>query len=306
MEKVPKYRFSVVIPCYNEEDYIRNTILSLNNQSYSEKFEIIIVDNNCTDNTIKIVKECDPSIRIITETRPGVCSARQAGTNAAFGEIVISTDADTVFSKEWLNNINKSFKKSDTIAVTGPCRYIDGPWWGNFYTYFLFGSSYIYSLLFGHPFYISATNIAFKKNIFDGYNLTSNQGGDELGLLKSIKHKGVIKFNNSNPTYTSPRRLKKGLLYNVFITFLFYYMGAYFINRIFKKSLIHSAPAFRKQYDISVGLPKFKLRYAFASVVIVIITVTSIIPFRQALLKKTYYFTNNIRIAWHHFKQGIS
>jgi glycosyltransferase involved in cell wall biosynthesis len=285
-----KYRFSVVIPCFNEADFIGATLSSLRAQDISEKYEVIVVDNNCTDETVKIAKQY--GARIVNEKRGGVCFARQTGTLKARGEIVLSTDADTTFSPNWLSTIDKSFRDNEKlIAVAGPCRYIDGPWWGKLYTHFLFTSVYVYYLLTGRPFYITATNVAFRKSAWEGYNTLSVQGGDELDLLHSLRNKGEVRFDNSNPTYTSGRRLCKGFTYNFFITFLFYYLGAYYINKIFKRTFIGSAPAFRSNGKLRAS-PILSIRLAsfFALVAVGFIA----IPFLRRLVTDNIMDTSGV------------
>lgn len=278
MKSTGKFRFSIVIPCYNEENYLKDCISSLKNQDYSEPFEIIVVDNNSTDQTVVIAKNL--GVKVIHETKAGVCFARQAGSDIAQGEIIVSTDADTVFKKDWLSKIDRTFKKNEKIvAVSGPCRYIDGPWWGKSYTYFLFTADYFYTLLFKHPFYITATNIAFKKTAFHGYDLQSMQGGDELYLLHDLKNQGYVKFLNNNPSLTSGRRLQQGLTYNFFVSFLFFYLGAYYLNRLFKRQVIGSAPAFRtdiiKPKNSMFGLS------LMSSLILITIFSTTISPIRS-------------------------
>jgi glycosyltransferase involved in cell wall biosynthesis len=267
MNRDSEYRFSIVIPCHNEANFIADTLDSLSRQDTTSKYEVIIVDNNCTDETVKIARQY--STRVVTEKRAGVCWARQAGTQAARGEIIISTDADTLFSDNWLSVIDKTFKyNKKVIAVSGPCRYIDGPWWGKFYTHILFTISYIYSLIIGHPFYITATNTAFKKSAWQSYNTECMQGGDELDLLHNLRTKGRVQFLNRNPTYTSGRRLSRGLLYNIFVTFIFYYLGAYYLNKMFKRTIIGSAPAFR---DKPNSLNANAVNIGFTTLVIVLL-----------------------------------
>lgn len=239
-----KPRFSIVIPCYNEARFIAQTLESLQHQSYAGSYEIIIVDNNCTDNTVTIAKSY--GVRTVSESRSGVCFARQAGTEAANGEIVISTDADTIYPEAWLQTIDRSFEKyKKCVAITGPCAYRDGPWWGKQYPKLLFGTVSVVSKLIGHPFYVSATNIAFKKSAWTKYHTNLTQGGDELALLHDLKRQGKVVFNNANPAYTSGRRLTKGLMYNLFVTFLTYYLLAYYVNRILGRTVIGTYPAFR-------------------------------------------------------------
>jgi glycosyltransferase involved in cell wall biosynthesis len=251
---------SVVIPCYNEELYIEEALRSVSLQDYNGKYEVIVVDNNCEDTTVSIAKKYGATV--VKEPNPGVCQARQAGTAAAKGDIIISTDADTVFDESWLSNIYKSFKDNpECVAVTGPCRYIDGPWWGRTYPQLLFGVVSGYSRLFKAPFYVTATNIAFKKTAFTEYNTTLTQGGDELELLHDLKKQGGVHFDNTNPVYTSGRRLYRGLFYNIFVTFLTYYMLGYYLNRLFNRTFIGTAPAYRfeksQTQNITTGLIKY-------------------------------------------------
>ncbi len=60
-----------------------------------------------------------------------------------------------------------------------------------------------------------------------------------------MKKQGKIAFNNANPVYTSGRRLERGLTYNIFVTFLLYYLIAYYVNQLFNRTIIGSAPKFR-------------------------------------------------------------
>lgn len=265
MRKKEGPRYSVVIPCYNEEDYLENTLRSLRAQETSVAYEIIVVDNNCTDATVSIARKYGS--RVVFEAEPGVCAARQAGTEAAIGEIIISTDADTTFSANWLENIDTEFKMDPgLVAVCGPCRFNDTPWWGKVYTPFLFGSSYIYYLITGHPFYITATNIAFKKKAWKGYDILLLQGGDELKLLRQLKREGRVKFSLKNSVYTSGRRLQRGMLYNIFVTFLYFYLAGYFINLVSGRRIIGSPPVIRNAYHT-----KFFSRLASGPVTLIVL-----------------------------------
>jgi len=255
-------QFSIVIPCYNEARYIADTLRSLQAQTYKGKYEIIVVDNNCTDNTATIAKSF--GVEVVSEKNPGVCWARQKGTEVARGEIAISVDADTLYEPTWLQKIANNFAKHpNAIGVAGPCRYKDGPIWGKIYPHLLFGLVYVFYLLTGRIFYATATNIAFKKALWPGYNTMMTQGGDELDLIRNLQKRGKMIFDNTNPTHSSGRRLTRGLLYNFIFTFLIYYFLAYHLNRIFKRRVLGSAPAYRTsentvmQYIQTVGLDAF-------------------------------------------------
>ena len=78
--KSSKVRFSIVVPCFNEARYIEKTLKSLKNQNFDGDYEIIIVDNNCTDKTVEIAKKYD--VKVVSETKAGTCFARDAGTKS--------------------------------------------------------------------------------------------------------------------------------------------------------------------------------------------------------------------------------
>ena len=283
-------RFSIVIPCYNEDNYISAALESLLLQTTKEKYEVIIVDNNCTDKTVEKARKY--GVRVVSEETVGVCWARQAGAKAANGEIIISTDADTTFSPEWLSTIDKKFRQNEKIvAVTGPCRYYDGPWWGKIYPYILFGTVHMHSLITGRPYYITATNIAFKKSAWDGYDTSLTQGGDELYLLHKFRKVGKVHFLFSNPVHTSGRRLTRGLTYNFFVSFLYYYLAAYHVNKRFGRTIIGAAPTFRadattKRFEL---LSSSMITCYVVGLIVAGITITS---FRQDIINISYNVSN--------------
>jgi glycosyltransferase involved in cell wall biosynthesis len=237
-------RFSIVIPCYNEADYLAATVSSLRAQTYTGSYEIIVVDNNCTDETADIARAL--GARVVVETNRGVCWARQKGAEESTGDIVISADADTTYAPDWLVRIDRSFGTDDGIAlVAGPCRYVAGPWWGRAYARLLFGGVNLVYRMTGRTLYVTATNIAFRRRYWHGYDVNLTQGGDELDLLRQLRARGRVVYDHTNPTFTSSRRLTRGVVYSLVVTVLVYYLLAYLVNRLFKRRVIGSAPAYR-------------------------------------------------------------
>ncbi len=239
-------RFSIVIPALNEANYLATTLASLACQDFSGDYEVIVVDNNSTDNTASIAEA--HGVRVVSEPRPGICRARQTGTENSRGEIVVSTDADTTFPTSWLSSIDKAFSGDPScVAVAGPCRFSNAPWWGTIYCSVLFNVVYFIALVTGRVLYVTATNISFKRAVWDGYDTRLTQGGDELDLLRRLRHRGKVIFLRDNPTMTSARRIQRGFVYNLFVTFFYYYALAYLLNRLFRRTLMHTAPVFRTE-----------------------------------------------------------
>lgn len=96
------YLISVVIPLFNKEKYIGRSISSVLEQSYIN-FELIIVDDGSTDNSLKIVEEFkDKRIRIIKKQNSGVSATRNIGIEQSKGEYIALLDADDYWQNDFL------------------------------------------------------------------------------------------------------------------------------------------------------------------------------------------------------------
>lgn len=115
-------KVSVVIPAYNEEKYIGSCLESLMHQQEAAD-EIIVVDNNSTDNTAKIARKF--GVRVIGEKRQGMTPARNTGFDAARHEIIARSDADNKLPPYWIKKIKKNFSSREIDALTGPIVYGD-------------------------------------------------------------------------------------------------------------------------------------------------------------------------------------
>jgi len=111
------HSFSIIIPAYNEKDYIADCVKSLARQDYRGKFEIIVVDNASTDKTAKIAEEA--GAKIVFEAEKNVSQARRKGSSEALGEILAYTDADSKLPPDWISRMNKIFNSSDDIVAAG-------------------------------------------------------------------------------------------------------------------------------------------------------------------------------------------
>ncbi|HZE37197.1 MAG TPA: glycosyltransferase family 2 protein [Stackebrandtia sp.] len=255
-------RFSVVVPAHNEEALLPECLNALLRQEVPGGFEVIVVDNASTDATTAVAHQ--HGAMVVREERPGVCFARNSGTLAAKGTIVVSTDADTTFADGWLSRIDAAFRADSTlVAVAGPCRFVDAPRWGRWYASLLFGFVNAIYQLTGRIVYVTATNIAFRRDAWTGYDTHATQGGDEVGLLRQLRSRGRVRFIVDNPTFTSPRRMERGLFYNLFVTVFYYYLLGYWLNRLTGRRIIGTAPHIRQRARFT-----FRQRVAFMSILV--------------------------------------
>ena len=93
-------KVSIITPSWNSEKYIKKTIESVQNQTYLN-WEMIIVDDCSSDNTVKIVQEIskkDPRVRILKQnTNGGAAKARNRSLNEATGRYIAYLDADDIW-----------------------------------------------------------------------------------------------------------------------------------------------------------------------------------------------------------------
>jgi glycosyltransferase involved in cell wall biosynthesis len=237
-------RFSIVVPAYNEAAYLGPTLTSLQQQDFRGAYEIIVVDNNSTDETAAIAAH--HGVRVLHEPVRGVCAARQRGSEAAIGDIIVSTDADTLYPPDWLRRIEESFgDRPEAVAIAGPCRYSHPTWWMKAAPALLFGAVQAVFALTGAVLYVSATNLAIRRTHFPGYDTTLTQGGDELDLLRRLRHLGRVVWARTNVVTTSTRRFEAGLVYSIVCSLFVHYLLAYALNRLTGRQALGTAPAFR-------------------------------------------------------------
>ena len=220
MPTAENIRLSVVVPAHNEEATLPATLEALARQDFRGRYEVLVVDNASTDDTAAVAARW--GAQVVREPRLGVCAARQAGTTAARGEIVVSTDADTVQPPGWLSRIDARLG-GDVAAVAGPCRYLDAPWWARVFPPLWFAVIAAVHRLTGRVLYLTATNVAFRREGFPGYDTSLTQGGDEVDLLRRLRSRGPVVWDAGNPVHTSSRRMDQGLLHTLVVSYGYHY-----------------------------------------------------------------------------------
>lgn len=112
-------KFSIVIPLYNKQNCIRETLRSVFNQSYTD-FEVLVVDDGSTDGSLDVVKEFnDERLRIIEKPNSGVSATRNEGIRAAANEWIAFLDADdiwTSFHLETLVKVHNQHPKAEVLC----------------------------------------------------------------------------------------------------------------------------------------------------------------------------------------------
>lgn len=109
---------SVVIPMFNVEEYIENSLNSVLNQDYKH-FEVILVDDGSTDCTLDVVNKFDdPRIRLIKQTNRGLSGARNTGIDSARGLYVALLDADDYWAPSKLKKHVRHLNANPSVGIS--------------------------------------------------------------------------------------------------------------------------------------------------------------------------------------------
>ena len=108
---MPKY--SIIIPVYNVEKYIKKCLDSVFNQTYKD-YEVIVVNDGTKDNSMDIVKDYD--VIVINQKNQGLSAARNNGLKKAKGEYILFLDSDDYIEKDLLKELDKSISNKPDVV----------------------------------------------------------------------------------------------------------------------------------------------------------------------------------------------
>jgi glycosyltransferase involved in cell wall biosynthesis len=201
---------SIVIPALNEEKLLPDCLKSLKQQNWKGDFEIIVVDNGSIDNTALVANAFN--VLVVSCLKKGVAYARQAGVEAAKGEIIVQVDADTIYPSNWLARIDTDFsRQKDYVAIAGRYVYIEPAKWAPLEIIYRKYFNKLGILILGFPPAVSGANFAFRRQAFmksGGYDPKSLYP-DQWGIAHRLSKFGPINYDHRLVATTSSRRVEK-------------------------------------------------------------------------------------------------
>lgn len=220
-----KPKISVIIPTYNEEANIKETLIAIKKQICDFPYEIVVVDGQSTDKTIDIAKKF---AKVYISPQKGKAYQLNYATPKTSGEILLFLDADTLIEPFFLQKIYKIFqKKKNLFACSARINYYDGIAFsfkiGSLVctiTKYFFQSVavhlyYFFKSLVGYP-ELSGTNMFVRRDIFfkaGGFKQPPHSLGidkvfsDSLIYVTRILKRGKVKSLNFISVLTSGRNL---------------------------------------------------------------------------------------------------
>ena len=124
---------SIIIPCYNEENFIGECLQSIVDQSYPpELIEVIVIDGNSTDKSVSIVNKYSSLAKITQLINPQKITpiSLNIGVKAATGEIIVILGAHSFIHRDFINNGVLAFVDTDAVCVGGPIENIGNSYIG--------------------------------------------------------------------------------------------------------------------------------------------------------------------------------
>lgn len=225
------------MPTFNDEQFVKDTILSVLNQSFPD-FELIIIDDKSTDKTVNIIKSfSDKRIRlIINESNRGAAFSRNVGLQSAKGEYIAFLDGDDRWypaklkvQYEFMKNNGYSFSYTDYELINEENKKI-----GVFYT----GPSKVTYSKFIRIDYVGTSTVMYRRDIYPDLQIPNDilkRNDDALWLLLSKKAdcyhlRGIYSQYRKNHSSISSGKKSKLYKYHVELYQKLYGFGTFKAN----------------------------------------------------------------------------
>jgi len=190
---------SVVIIAYNEERSMGACLDAFTRPQIDEPYEILLIDNASTDGTTERAESYTEKIplRIIREEKKGRGAARARGFREAKGDIVFSTDSDSIVPTEWVKTFTAALRNdAKAVAVSGPYRIEDcGALTNALFNIIQPLTMHLYRLCVGH-YWLTGSNFAIRKSAYDasgGFD-PDTPSSEDTELSFRVKKIGKIRY----------------------------------------------------------------------------------------------------------------
>jgi len=190
-------KITVVVPFYNEEALIKKCLLGLLGQNIqTTEYTILAINDGSTDKSVPIVKDLAEQynrLYFIESEGVGKKAALSKAINAASGDLIVTTDADCSYKKDWLSTIVDYYEQHNPRMIIGPVFLKTGSGILNSFQLLEFNSLIMTgagAAGIGHPIMCNGANLAFKKEAFMTLDNPLKEefiSGDDVFLMHNLK-----------------------------------------------------------------------------------------------------------------------
>ena len=236
---------SIIIPCYNDAEYIEQAVLSALNQTYTNK-EVIVVDDGSNAETKAVLKKLESKItKLITQDNKGQSTARNVGIKVANGNYILILDSDDFFEPTFCEKAIPFLKNNEVKIVTCEANLL-----------FTDGSKEVYKPKGGSISNFIYSNGALGTSLFkkedwqncDGYDESMRKGFEDWEFfIRLLKDGGTVEVINeplynyrkrTNSTTSKANTVKYDLQYYIYTKHKALYVADYdnFVAKLLENS----------------------------------------------------------------------
>jgi len=178
---------SIIVPCYNQSLYMRETLDCLKNQTY-QNWECVIVNDGSTDNTLEIAKEYvanDHRYILVNKANGGLADARNAGIKASHGHYILPLDSDDLIEPSYTDKAIACLEQHPEIALV----YCKAKFFDDINDEWLL-PAFDYNLLLRRN--LIFCSCVYRRSDYDktqGYNTNMKYGWEDWDFLLSLLDK---------------------------------------------------------------------------------------------------------------------
>lgn len=201
-------KFSIILPVYNVENYIRECLDSLTNQTFSD-FEAICINDGSTDNSLEVLNEYankDYRFKVISQENQGQGVARNYAINIATGDYLLFVDPDDYIDLNTLELINNQFQQADVDIVH--------------FDYYRFQDGTVQNKKMTSFYKEARKRLRFKVENGMVYNWNEIKNRDILSIIMAGYRAYSLKFIKDNKIQFAPNRYGEDNIFVISATLL--------------------------------------------------------------------------------------
>lgn len=217
-------KVAVVLCTYNRSQLLPRALTALVGQTHAPPYEVVVVDNNSTDDTREVVARFVSSgvVRYAAEPRQGLSHARNRGIAASDAEIVAFTDDDVCVSPDWVASIAQAFAEHPDVDMVGgkvePEWEVDPPEWladaGNAPLALVDYGAVPFRIVRTEPRCLIGANVAIRRRALqhvDGFSPRLQRVRDGIGSTEDHDFQARLLDSGASAMY-DPRMTARALV----------------------------------------------------------------------------------------------
>lgn len=229
---------SVIIPAFNEEQYIGECLQSVLRYKTDNVIEVIVVDNASTDGTAK-KSASFTGVTVVHEPTKGLTAARQKGLGSSMGDLLAFIDADSRIPQDWFIKINAAFAKDpNLVCLSGPYNYFDLPRMQRMFVqaYWAILAMPVYAIL---RYMVVGGNFVARRDALlsiQGFDTNISFYGEDTDIGRRLHTQGRVRFQKNFRVESSGRRLVAQGIVRTGVIYVANFLSEAFFHKAVTKS----------------------------------------------------------------------